>query len=536
MEKAEFKEFQKIEEEELKTKPHFVVKDDKAAAVVQTTETVEKSNALISNKYDGSSKPEEQEKQGQEEQTSEPPITITATDIVAIVWICIVFFISQLLDCLPGGSIEVVHHFYAVILGIAMLGSLGYFQSLWFADLLARVRKIKGGQQKHVWIDKINCINPALLAVILYAINGTLFLTFGSVVGKASGLIAVFLIAFIIRWLVLIFKLQFDAIKIANKGVQKYKNAIKIVSPLTSLMFFLPAIVMCSFKDSYDAIPSVYITFMATGLVFACLRNLLIKSDTASYIAPISPTETISVPGDPSEISIAYNHFVELQKWFKQKFALRSPWKLGVLVFILLAAVVSNLHVQVLNMITAAVASFGAHIPGAISAADANAENSKLSANAIANSGLVIFFGYSCLVLAVFSFWIYVRAPKRLVITKKGLTLKFLPIRKREDKQVTWSSISRIKIERPLGRTSAAGDLLVFERNRDEAIRLKLGGIASANDREKLLAAIDRYAPEINRDAAVEETLRKPSEHNYTELWLQALAAPPKRGKTQTAD
>ncbi len=94
-----------------------------------------------------------------------------------------------------------------------------------------------------------------------------------------------------------------------------------------------------------------------------------------------------------------------------------------------------------------------------------------------------------------------------------------------------WSSIKHIKLVRPRGKTSAGGDRLVFERFKGAPLSIKLAGIPSAEDRDNLLGVINQFGQEITREAAIEETLRKPLQYNYTELWLQALAAPPKREK-----
>jgi serine/threonine protein kinase, bacterial len=42
---------------------------------------------------------------------------------------------------------------------------------------------------------------------------------------------------------------------------------------------------------------------------------------------------------------------------------------------------------------------------------------------------------------------------------------------------------------------------------------------------------VEKWAPSISRDAEVIQALEPPADHSYTELWMKALSAPPKREK-----
>ncbi len=48
--------------------------------------------------------------------------------------------------------------------------------------------------------------------------------------------------------------------------------------------------------------------------------------------------------------------------------------------------------------------------------------------------------------------------------------------------------------------------------------------------------SIEKYAQHIPRDSNVIEILQPPSEHSYTDVWLQALASPPKRNNLKPLD
>jgi tRNA A-37 threonylcarbamoyl transferase component Bud32 len=93
----------------------------------------------------------------------------------------------------------------------------------------------------------------------------------------------------------------------------------------------------------------------------------------------------------------------------------------------------------------------------------------------------------------------------------------------------TWDDITYINLERPSGKTTVQQYRLSFNKASGGTFRLKMGGITTTQARETLLAAVDQWAPAVARDPQVIELLSPPHDYSYTELWLQALTAPPKR-------
>ncbi|MBX9686882.1 MAG: serine/threonine protein kinase, partial [Candidatus Obscuribacterales bacterium] len=59
--------------------------------------------------------------------------------------------------------------------------------------------------------------------------------------------------------------------------------------------------------------------------------------------------------------------------------------------------------------------------------------------------------------------------------------------------------------------------------------KINLGSIESIEDRELILKSIQKWAPGVSRSAELIQALEPPPNHSYTELWLQALSAAPKR-------
>ncbi len=262
-----------------------------------------------------------------------------------------------------------------------------------------------------------------------------------------------------------------------------------------------------------------------SGLCFVTLRNIIIQNNPSLLLEQVKK-RTARTPS-AGEVQIPYNHFVEIQKWFKSRFALRSPWKIGLLVVILIAAVVGQLHLVILALLAAALGGLST-ISHSAAGAVGDGSGQQFS-NAVANWLLVTIIATTGFSLGLTALLAFIRAPKKIAAGKDGLHVMFAQASGKQDQSLPWEEIGHIKVERPKGKTSAASDRLVFERIAGKPLILKLAAMPSADDREKLLGAIDRFAPEISREAAIEETLRRPAQQNYTELWLQALAAPPKR-------
>jgi tRNA A-37 threonylcarbamoyl transferase component Bud32 len=131
---------------------------------------------------------------------------------------------------------------------------------------------------------------------------------------------------------------------------------------------------------------------------------------------------------------------------------------------------------------------------------------------------------------------IYLSRPTHLRITDQGLQyiwyrrFKSLPftLNVRGD-FIRWESISRVFIEKPSGKPSPNDHVLTFSAGSAKAMRLRLGAFWTMDDRSHLLEAIERWAPALPRDTEVISCLEPPADYSYTELWMKALSAPPKR-------
>jgi tRNA A-37 threonylcarbamoyl transferase component Bud32 len=95
---------------------------------------------------------------------------------------------------------------------------------------------------------------------------------------------------------------------------------------------------------------------------------------------------------------------------------------------------------------------------------------------------------------------------------------------------VNWSDLSNVslqKVETPL----ASSWRMRFEGT-GTPVDIDLAYLDSA-DRQRLLKAIERHAPQCNVNVELAEAMSPKQEHSYTELWLQSLSNTPDRDKLQ---
>jgi predicted Ser/Thr protein kinase len=455
----------------------------------------------------------------------EPTLVLTVMDILAGLYLVMAFLVvtaSALFlgpDAGPYGTVQlrfILAHVFVII-------NL-FIGTYWLHDVVSKLHKARSDRGFWPSVDKFACVNPCLV-MGFFVLVSYLLRSFGDsanipAIGILIGMGMTFVgLPLALRWLYLVLGLFYQCSHVIKNHVQKNSGQTKLFGVIAALSL------MGSLNASFGP-EAVLATTLLSGLCFIALRNAILRVNSVQHPAFALTTSSGNKTGE--EVVLKYNHFVELQKWFKQRFALRSPWKLGVLILILVAAIACKLHLLLLGL--TGIANWAILIPGA-TAPTSEAAGRALTPNSIANAGVVMAFAMTMFSIAIAAFWAFIRAPKQLAAGPDGLRLRFSKISGREDLFVPWYGVKHIKVERPTGKTSAASDRLVFERHLLKPFAIKLAAISSADDREKLLAAIDRFAPQISREAAIEETLRKPMEHNYTELWLQALAAPPKREK-----
>jgi tRNA A-37 threonylcarbamoyl transferase component Bud32 len=218
---------------------------------------------------------------------------------------------------------------------------------------------------------------------------------------------------------------------------------------------------------------------------------------------------------DSSETYIEYRPNAGVEKWFKQRFSAFS-------------------EVKAWFAMTLAVLFFYFGGPGFIIKELVNVfvgSAAVAGGAALAASQMVLYVLYSVFGgLALTIGTAYSAQPTHLVLGRQGMRLHW----KRWWGQasggwIEWKDVTNINLLRPSGKTTVQQYRLTFNRSAGKTFTLKMGAITTTEGRETLLAAIDHWAPAVPRDPEIMELLSPPHDYSYTELWLQALTAPPKR-------
>jgi tRNA A-37 threonylcarbamoyl transferase component Bud32/uncharacterized RDD family membrane protein YckC len=93
-----------------------------------------------------------------------------------------------------------------------------------------------------------------------------------------------------------------------------------------------------------------------------------------------------------------------------------------------------------------------------------------------------------------------------------------------------WEDVDNVYMEDKAGKDQDE-KWLVFSMRNKEPVKVRLDIIRSMNSKEEILQAIERWAPQASRHPELVTFLQPPSDFSYTDIWMEALSAPPKRDK-----
>ncbi len=228
------------------------------------------------------------------------------------------------------------------------------------------------------------------------------------------------------------------------------------------------------------------------------------------------------------ELVIRYRPYAGLEKWVRYRFSAWSSIKawfamgLVVLFFgfggpgLILSQIMVLLHTGATN--PALVASLG---------------------GASSSEGFVLpgLFLAVATALAVAAFR-YLSHPTHVSLSKTGVCLEWHRWNYSDGLMLPWNKLERIDLSWPANKTSPQDSIIRFKDAtgfggnkaiENYPIQLKLGCIATIEERHNLLKAIELWGGDIPRDPQLMDVLTPAHDDSYTELWLQALSAPPKR-------
>jgi tRNA A-37 threonylcarbamoyl transferase component Bud32 len=246
------------------------------------------------------------------------------------------------------------------------------------------------------------------------------------------------------------------------------------------------------------------------------------KLDVPEQFALSAMVNSLAHPQGEGFVVVRYRAFAGVERWLKDRFSERS-WKKGVMMLSLgMAFFCFNGPTILLQMVTGLLQSLS--LGGVASGTSAALALSAANQSAIAVITKLItwpFFIFMCL---------YMSKPTHVQLSRHGVRFLWRHLLLRFDGPLKpWSRIDEITMLRPFGKTLPQDFSLCFKGNGRALLSAKLASMSSVDDKAAVLDAIDKWAQTTERSAEVTDLLRPPADHSYTELWLQALTAPPKR-------
>jgi tRNA A-37 threonylcarbamoyl transferase component Bud32 len=217
---------------------------------------------------------------------------------------------------------------------------------------------------------------------------------------------------------------------------------------------------------------------------------------------------------------IEYRPFASTEKWIQYRFSAWSSWKC----WFAMACVVIFFGFGgpgfILNLVTGSLVS-------------TMGDGAAIGVVKAVNGGqfvVELFAALSALLVASIS-GIYLSKPTHLALSANGISLQWRRFGRILEYGLPWNRLGRIDLCWPPGKTSPQDCLINFQAkdNANAVLHVRLGALTREEDRDKLLKAIEKNAEEVQRSPQLLEMLTPAQDHSYTELWLQALSAPPKR-------
>ncbi len=224
-----------------------------------------------------------------------------------------------------------------------------------------------------------------------------------------------------------------------------------------------------------------------------------------------------------TDIVIRYRAFPELERWLKQKFRSKTIAK-GARLFLMWFAGPTLVIISVLGL------NFFVGSLMANPFIDSPQVRAAAAAVSAANLNFISQFIFGLVALILITLTLVLARPTHLALGEKGMRFLWRHRMFNSDgPYLPWNTLTNIFIEHPSNQASTTLDRLCFRETNTYVTKIHLNAIDSFEDKEMLLNAICTWAPKISRDAHVIESLQPPADYSYTELWLQALSAPPKR-------
>ena len=281
--------------------------------------------------------------------------------------------------------------------------------------------------------------------------------------------------------------------------------------------------------------PSLFSAFMMLplgGFTFILYWREALKGleKLQAYVPEVASNRRTKAKTEDGRLVIRYRKFATIERFLHQRLAANrklDKWKWWIIGgnALFFSIVGSMLFVYQKQFALWFTGTAGGLLTGGAS--------SGISLNSfVLSNGMLLFLNALVLFsIGLAGYLFYRRQPTHYVFTALGFqSFRYRGELRVEEPIVLWSEVDSIRLvaakDKDIGTQT-----LSFNLKSGQTVKLKLESIDSIEDKETVLKAIEKWAPGVHRDAAVIQALQPPVDHSYTELWLQALAAPPQRDR-----
>lgn len=269
--------------------------------------------------------------------------------------------------------------------------------------------------------------------------------------------------------------------------------------------------------------PTASITLASRGNVYS--EKALVESQTAQ-----EETEKTRLSTNKDVLLVRFKPYAAISRWFEHRMAQTNMWTSLAIVtasFMAFAVVASWLGEFIKPLIyTLLNGDTGKAISAIIT-------GSTAAGGPLVMLGLIfaVLLGVGVTGLAAFLIRLYLK-PTHIRFDSSGISwTRYDKLRKCyiNIKSYDWKNLTHVRLERKSGKALNTEPKLVFIWNGHEETSLELSSIPTLEEKATILSAIDRWNKDVPVESEVITSLAISPEHSYTEVWMQALCAPPKR-------
>lgn len=306
---------------------------------------------------------------------------------------------------------------------------------------------------------------------------------------------------------------------------------------LIALLVFLTFDLSPSFSKMRCALDRFLFYSFEHGTVFPAGKEFLQTWGGSREIPQYFSANRISTSKD--HIRIRYKPYAAISRWFEQRFSQTNQWtSLGiVLISFILFAVLATIFLPFLDAI-------GFNFEGIIESLRSLLESGSAQTASSAGGGtsFLVYISYTLAALfatvlaALLAFIVKLMLkPSHLRFDANGLSFErfnevsdsYAQISAKHEQR--WQDLEKVSLQRVSGRNIDSEPALIFTWKSGKATKVDLSSVPTMDEKAAILKAIDRWRKDVPIDAEVISCLEMPSEYSYTEVWMQALCAPPKR-------